>query len=89
MQYWKSQCQSQYQDLNIENLNDSLILICFLQNSLAFPRFEVIYLHAPGGDLPDEREGVGVRVGQVNVLQLYHHLQGHQLYMTVFLWYII
>ena len=32
------------------------------------------YLHTPGRDLSDEREGRVVRVGQVNVLQLNHHL---------------
>ena len=32
------------------------------------------YLHAPGGDLPGEGEGGAVRVGEVDILQLHHHL---------------
>ncbi len=35
------------------------------------------YLHAPGRDLPGEGEGGAVGVGEVDILQLHHHLTHH------------
>ncbi len=39
--------------------------------------YTIRYLHAPGRDLPGEGEGGAVGVGEVDILQLHHHLPHH------------